>query len=347
MNQATQRISLQHGRIRTSGRVPHSVVRGKAAFLICLMVAALIGLSPGSGVGVAAQDVELQDSAAAAAGWLLDQRLDDGAFPGFTGEGDPGLTVDAVLALSAAGMVDELDQSLAYLEGEALVFAQIGPGSAAKLALALAAAGRNPHDFATVNPLSIVEHAAAGGEIGFGPYDHALGLLALAAGGSEIPDQAIDVVFDTQSEAYGWSFDGSSAEGAADSNTTALMIQAAYAAGIGDDERIAAALDWLVSLQADDGGMPYHAGEPSDANSTALAIQALIAAGQETHETVRTELQETLVAFQNENGSISWLLDPRDENIFSTVQVIPALVGAILPVHVGTVSGEIASQVAA
>ncbi len=347
MNRSTARIHLLDSGVRPTRRLRRSRASAMCAFLAALVIASLLGASTGSGTRVSAQDAEFQSSATAAAEWLLEQRLEDGAFPGFTGEADPGLTVDAIIALSAAGKADEIEQSLAYLESEALVFAQTGPGSAAKLALALVAAGLDPHDFATVDPLSIVEHAAAQGLIGFGPYDHALGLLALAAGGSEIPDQAIEAVFTTQGEDGGWKFDGSTAPGTGDTNTTALMIQAAYAAGIGNDDRIAAAIDWLFSLQAEDGGVPYLPDDPSDSNSTALAAQALMAAGRGTDDPDVSALLETLAAFQNDNGSISWLIDPRDENIFSTVNAIPAMAGVALPVYADAESAQVVFRIAA
>lgn len=260
----------------------------------------------------------------AAAIWLMNQRGAEGSFPGFDGTPDPGVTVDAVTALALAGLANELEPSLTYLEGEALVYAQTGPGSAAKLALMLVAAGLNPRDFATVDPLSIVEHAAAQGMIGFGPFDHALGLLALTAGGSAIPAAAMDAAWSSQSEEGGWAFDGTTATGAADSNTTALMIRALVAAGFGTDERVAGATIWLASLVMPD-GMPYQSGGPADSNSTALAIRAFGAVGQGVSEVELDALVHALIGFQNENGSYSWMLDPRDDNIFSTVEAIPAL----------------------
>jgi hypothetical protein len=58
------------------------------------------------------------------------------------------------------------------------------------------------------------------------------------------------------------------------------------------------------------------------------------------------------VQFQNENGSFSWLLDPRDENVFSTVEAIPALaavavlVAAPTPGAEGVPASPVASPVA-
>lgn len=293
----------------------------RAAVLVCF--ALMVALGAGT-ITVAAQPTGPGSSMDAASEWLLAQRDSDGAFPGFDGTADAGVTVDAVTALALAGRASELAPSLTWLESEALVYAQTGPGTAAKLAMMLIIAGENPRDFASVDPLSIVEHAAEQGMIGFGPFDHALGLLALTAGGSAIPEAALAAVWDTQGEEGGWAFDGNTAAGAADTNTTALMVRALVAAGHGGDERVAEAAAWLLSLVTAD-GMPYQPGGPADSNSTALALRALAAYGAARPMAELDVLLEALMAFQNDNGSYSWMLDPRDENMFSTVEAIPAL----------------------
>jgi hypothetical protein len=38
------------------------------------------------------------------------------------------------------------------------------------------------------------------------------------------------------------------------------------------------------------------------------------------------------MAFQNESGSFSYVLDPKDENLFATVQAIPALAAQPFPI---------------
>ena len=70
-------------------------------------------------------------------------------------------------------------------------------------------------------------------------------LIALTAAGEAIPDAALEPVRTAQGEDGGWAFDGSTAPGAADSNTTALVIQALVAAGHGDDPMVDRALAFL------------------------------------------------------------------------------------------------------
>ncbi|MEU4796834.1 prenyltransferase/squalene oxidase repeat-containing protein [Streptomyces sp. NPDC023327] len=68
-----------------------------------------------------------------------------------------------------------------------------------------------------------------------------------------------------------------------DSNSTAAAAQAL--AALGDDDKSLAktvdrSVDWLKSVQNQDGGWGYNPGQPSDANSTGLVVGALVAAGE-------------------------------------------------------------------
>ncbi|MFB6440405.1 prenyltransferase/squalene oxidase repeat-containing protein [Streptomyces sp. NPDC056411] len=64
-----------------------------------------------------------------------------------------------------------------------------------------------------------------------------------------------------------------------DTNQTAAAIQALAALG-GHGEAVHKALNWLKSVQNDDGGWSSMPGSPSDANSTAVVIGAFVAAGE-------------------------------------------------------------------
>ncbi|WP_448317467.1 prenyltransferase/squalene oxidase repeat-containing protein [Streptomyces sp. CO7] len=71
-----------------------------------------------------------------------------------------------------------------------------------------------------------------------------------------------------------------------DSNSTAAAVQALAALG-GHDDVVGKAVDWLVSVQNEDGGWGYNPGTPSDANSTSVVTGALVAAGRKPAETVK------------------------------------------------------------
>jgi prenyltransferase beta subunit len=276
---------------------------------------------------------------ASAATWLQSQQASDGGFLGFSGESDPGATVDAVLALAAArnaGVAVDLTKAIEFLQQNALVYAQTGPGQAAKLVLAVVAAGGDPTNVEKVNPLSIVEVSAGSptGVIGFGPFDHALGVLALVATASEVPASAIDVLRDAQLDDGSWSFDGSTTSGAGDTNTTAIVIQALVAAEEGDDPMIGKALDYLKATQTDSGGFPYQAGQTpaGDANSTAIVVQAILAVGQDPASADWNEAAAALAAFQNPSGAFRYTDDEPDDNLFATVQALPAIAGQPYPI---------------
>ncbi|MFJ4864013.1 prenyltransferase/squalene oxidase repeat-containing protein [Streptomyces sp. NPDC088748] len=68
-----------------------------------------------------------------------------------------------------------------------------------------------------------------------------------------------------------------------DTNATAAAVQALKALG-GQDAAVRKSVDWLKSVQNEDGGWSYVPGSPSDANSTAVVISALAAAGEKPAE---------------------------------------------------------------
>ncbi|MEU9378669.1 prenyltransferase/squalene oxidase repeat-containing protein [Streptomyces sp. NPDC048255] len=68
-----------------------------------------------------------------------------------------------------------------------------------------------------------------------------------------------------------------------DTNATAVAVQALKALG-GHDDAVKKGVDWLKSVQNEDGGWAYVPGSPSEANSTSLVISALAVAGEKPAE---------------------------------------------------------------
>ncbi|MBT2540458.1 hypothetical protein J7E99_07000 [Streptomyces sp. ISL-44] len=68
-----------------------------------------------------------------------------------------------------------------------------------------------------------------------------------------------------------------------DTNATAAAVQALQALG-GQDAAVRQSVEWLKSVQNEDGGWAYVPGSPSEANSTALVISALAVAGEKPAE---------------------------------------------------------------
>ena len=294
------------------------------------------GASPAASPGAGAVGVALE----AAVGSLLGQQAADGGFPGFEGTSDPGVTTDAVVALAAAANVglntgEAIPAALAFLEGAGPTYAETGVGQRAKLVLALVAGGADPGAFAGADQFAPVEAAEApGGVYGQGAFDHSLVTLAAVAVGSPLADGMAEALVGAQLGDGAWGFAADGTEGAGDTNTTALAVQALVAAGRGDDPAVGAAVDYLRSAQAREGGFAYQPADPlvPDANSTALAVQALIAVGEDPAGTEANGAFGALTAFQEESGGFRYNDETPGENLFATVQAVPALAGQPLPI---------------
>jgi len=316
----------------------------------------LLALATVMAVGLANTSLAAQpetEAAQDAIDYIRTLQNPDGGFPGTAGEeSSPGSTVDAVFALVAAGIDPATVQEDGgypedYLRSQAAAYSE-DPGAGAKLFLGVVALGEDPRDFGGVDLLAALDAGfdASSGRFGIDLFDHGLFMLARASAGLGVPDAAVSYLKSKQLDDGGWEFD----EGwGADTNTTALAIQALIAAG--EDPSSAAVqggLAYLAAAQNDDGGFPYSPeseyGTDSDANSTAVVIQALAAAGEDIGAggpwdkgEGRTPLA-ALLSFQNaETGAFTF--DGQD-SAFATYQAVPGLLLAPLPVATTTLEEE-------
>ena len=311
----------------------------------CLLVlTALVAVLAAPVSRALAQDASPAASPAAGPGlqgavdWMVPQQSEDGGYPGFEGTSDPTATANYIVALAAAGaagidVAEPLERAWAYMNEQALVFAQSGAVQAALLSLAAAAAGQNPTEVNGILPLTLATSLVndVTGLYGAGVYDHAIILMAMEVAGEAVPPAAVEALQALQIADGSWAFDATTSEGAGDSNTTAMVIQALVAVGEGDNEMIASAVAYLETATEAPGRYGYSAAEPvvADANSTALVVQALIATGVDVEASGDLA---GLASFQNPSGAFRYQdADPAD-NAFATVQAIPALAGAGLPV---------------
>lgn len=324
-----------------------TIVRG--ARIWALILSLVLGIVAGN--TVAAQSSATPEASPLTAGggvesaivWLLDQQTGNGGFPGFSGEPDPGTTIDAIFALAAAESIgidtgSAIDDANAYLESDdvALEYTESGVGQSAKLLLALNTLGLEPSNLAVEQLVSVIVSGQdeSTGVFGFGPFDHALAMLALTASGETIPANAISALESTQANNGGWGFEGTTDDAAADSNTTSMVIQALAASGQPDNGMTESGLAYLETVITDDGGAAYN-DDPealADSNSTALVAQAVIASGGDPASEDWNDLLTSLLAFQNADGSFFFQQSAADPNLFSTVQAIPALTGVAYPV---------------
>jgi prenyltransferase beta subunit len=276
-----------------------------------------------------------QDEAGAAAkamAYLETIQNDDGGFSnGFAPESDISATADAVIALVAAG-----EDPNAWFTGDQMnPFSFLGiqaeggsintAGLLAKTLTAVIASGKDMTAFGGHNLVDdLLAVQGETGLFGAGAFDHCLSLIALQNAGAELPEGSIEALLALQSDEGGWGF----VEGeAADTNTTGLCLQAL--ALTDQAEAVAAGLDYLRSIQNEDGGWPYQNpsefGTDSDVNSTALVVQALLANGEDL--AAWNNPQDWLLGMQGESGAFNYQEAMPGDNILATLAAIPAIQG--------------------
>ncbi len=314
---------------------------GRILAALGLLLAGLAGsLHPAAAVGTQAPNPAAADRALA---WMRAQQGADGSFPGF----GAGSTADAVYAIAARGVdpnsvTNGGPSPLDYLASQAGDLTKTAGGTA-KLALAVALAGKDPANFAGLNLADKINSFVdpATGHYGMVVTGQALVILALAAMHSAGHPQTFDWLLAQQGPEGGWSFSGDQKAGAADTNTTGLVLQAlaSVPAGARYTVQIDKALAYLHAQQNADGGFPYAQGDPnssaSDANSTALVVMALVAVGEDPAGAAWSKGGQTpaaaLLAFQNASGAFRYQMDQPDDNGGATYQAVPALLERALP----------------
>ncbi|MGC8873156.1 MAG: prenyltransferase/squalene oxidase repeat-containing protein [Chloroflexia bacterium] len=298
--------------------------------LIAFLLSAIVPVAAVSAAG------PYRDAALGALAWVAAQQQPDGSFPGF----GPGSTADAVFAICAVdgdpnGFLRDGNSPISYLGQHAAELAT-NTGAVAKTILAATCAGKDPRAFGGVDLLAALEKAydPASGHYGTDLAGHAFALLALASVQRPIPDAATRWLRQAQTPEGGWSWSGDPAAGGADTNSTALAIQALIAAGVpSGDPSIQQALAYLHAQQNDDGGFPYQKPSPwgtdTDANSTAYVVQALVAAGEDPEGPAWSRGGNTplraLLSLQLPDGAFQWQAAVPGENALATYQAIVAL----------------------
>lgn len=309
---------------------------------IALALALFAALLGATGAAVPARAAADPPAAAhAAIGWLVARQMDDGSFPGF----DAGASADAIFAISAVGadpngVLKNGSSPVSYLGDQAAKYAAKSAAAAAKLTLAVVAAGKDPLTFGGQNlvALLLARYDSRTGRYSADITGQALTLLALASAGQPIPSQAVAALNQAQLADGGWSFDGTKETGS-DTNTTALAIQALVAANARGDST-ARALAYLRTQQNADGGFPYaktsQFGSDTDANSTAVVLQALAAAGADPRAWKQSggDPLDALLGLQNADGAFRYQAAQADDNDLATAQAIPGLLLKPFPLKV-------------
>jgi len=266
-----------------------------APFAALALLALVPGTAPASPADSTAR-VPVPNRAVAAAGWTARQMTDgerfETVYDGVTYP-DQGLTIDALFAFAATGSAGRYAQRAGdWLADPEILTGYVGDGTSeayagatAKSALAAQVLGRDPEHFGGRDLIAGLRGLrGTGGRFSdrsaYGDYSNgftqSLAVLALERTAEGAPRDAVDYLASTRCPDGGYPVALDRATCTGDVDATALAVQALDAAG--RSRAAARGVNWLVSVQAPDGGFSSDGVE--NANSTGLAAQALAHAGR-------------------------------------------------------------------
>ncbi len=317
---------------------------------------------PLSGTG-GAQPEEVS-AACRALAWLHTQQLPDGGFglrsPALSAgslavggfHSSAGATADVVYALAllgedpaGAGWTVNGHSALDALARLAPDYARADAGQAGKVARAVAAAGGDPRRFAGMDLVTMIEAAYDPKTGRYHPvyaYRNTLAVEGLHRAGAQVPQAALDAIFEAQLADGGWfwSFEGERS----DVDTTGRVLQVlAGTVGVRNENAYRRAADYLARSQLPEGGWSVGGqAAPANANSTALAVGGLWAAGVDPqgarfHRNGRGAIT-SLLAFQEWPGSFAYIRRPGQEEVrlMATIDALVALAPRVVSPDSGT-----------
>ena len=277
----------------------------------------------------------------AALTWLRGQQEADGGFSsGFSEGSDYGATVEVILAVVAAGK--DVSQWVSSEGASPLdyVAAQVASGQVtnadgfSKAIFVAVATGQDPRNFGGRDLVAALEALRDPDSqmLGTTLFGHAYAMLALHNAGVPLSEMSVGILTSQVTEDGGWALFGGTTPGTADTNTTALAMQALIAAG--KPGAAAGATSYLRRMQNDDGGFPYQKpsrwGTETDANSTAVVVQALNALGDPMGAWApdgTDPLGALLALWDEESGAYLWKSEVSAANMLATAQAVQASEG--------------------
>ena len=244
-----------------------------------------------------------------AAAWVMNQRTEDGGFEGF----GLGSTIDAVLALDAAGLDPDSPLMSGMRPSDAIKagaaeYATSSVSAAGKLLVAARVLDLDYRDIGGINIEEVLwdsydQKSEAFGE--GGTWDQAWPIIGLSmvSTGHPVEAEPVRTLINAAAEGGGWGFEANAETADADSTGLALLALGAArrsargAAMVSSNTEtsemysrmfrsrqhhaaVRSGLAALRTLQNSDGGFSGHDGT-TNANSTAYAIYGLIASAQE------------------------------------------------------------------
>ena len=296
------------------------------------------------------------DPVARAVAWLHTQQLADGSF-GHATSGSASVTADVVYVLALAG---EDPGGPAWVKGgksalDALAaltpgyVATGGAGPAGKVARAVAAAGRNPRNFAGTDVIGVIERAynpAIGRYHATQLFHHTVAVEALRRAGEPVPTAAVNALLAAQLPSGGWFWafiepgqvDPNKDQGDIDATGRVLQLLAGPLGMQCLTATYGRAAAYLAGGQLASGGWGGRAGQaPQNANSTSLVIVGLRAAGRDPDAApFRTGSQAataTLLNYQEPSGAFVYIKqDGQEESrLMATADALVALLQPLVP----------------
>jgi hypothetical protein len=273
--------------------------------------------------------------------WLRGFQQADGGFTnGYADGSDLGATTEVVLAAAAAGQdcstwLSPVGNSpLDYLVTQVKQGAVKDAAGLSRTVLAAVATGQDPRNFGGKNLVQalLVAQDKDTNRFGDSLYAHAYAMLALHNAGEPVPQSAIDLLKTQIADDGAWSLFGGPTPGLADTNTTALAIQALVA--VGERDAAYSAHAYLQRMQNADGGFPYQKpsswGTDTDANSTAVVVQALYALGEPMGNWAASGTDPVgalLALWDASSGGYYWQAAVPFANIMASAQAVQAAEG--------------------
>ena len=284
--------------------------------------------------------------------YLVSQQKPNGSLPAFSAVGS---TADAVVSMVAARRgAKAIDKALGWLRRKVRNGKVEEVGPQAKVALAVATAGRNPRNFGGANLIKEIQDSELeNGRFGEGTavFNQALALLALQGAGASFTTKSVEWLVDAQCGDGGWQFDEPATEAddehcdngsgtdffLTDTNTTSLVVQVLGYIEESPPQPAADPFTFFKSIRDDvknGWGYSWRSFESlTDANSTALVIQAYSAAGQKPPAGARKALTALQYGFCSKNKgafAFTWEDDDGDGKYKRDEPNVGATIGAIM-----------------
>jgi hypothetical protein len=288
--------------------------------------------------------------------WLHTQQLADGSFGNATW-GSASVTADMVYVLALAG---EDPGGLAWTKGgkSALdALAALTPdyilsgdaGQTGKVARAVAAAGRDPRNFAGADLIGVIQQAYQPATGRFHPsllFRHTIAVEALRRAGESVPSAAVNALLTAQLPNGGWfwafiepgQIDSSKDQSDVDATGRVLQLLAGPMGLQCLSATYGRAAAYLAGGQLASGGWGVRAGQaPENANSTGLVVAGLRAAGRDPDaapfRTSAPTATASLLSYQESSGAFVYIKEAGKEEsrLMATADALVALLQPLVP----------------